>query len=538
MNQMSIFSGPLDILALKRKSTLTQVWNSGLANTIGRATIFGVLANMTQLGTRLVTVPFVIEHLGLEGYGIWSIVMTIAGYMRFGSAGVKSAFQKYVAEATGSGDYKRVNELLSTGTAATLMVSLIGLIPVAFYSDRLTQAMGVPDHLLLSTAKAITLLAIMMVVANVGAVYEAVVMGGHRIDIVRKLGSAFTVFEAIAIVVSLHVGFGIVAMTVIMAFSEVAYLLCCFFASHRILPEIRISIGNISRRVLRDLVSYAGSYQLVGLLEMTYAAIIPLALLKIFGAVVAGEYALAHRLVWASLILAEATLPPLLSTGSMLYAGGSLEAMRLLLVKSFKATFALSLLPLSFIAAYGTLIIWVWTGLEDPAFSQLLLLMCPAGLFRGISLLQLVLYRASGRSLMDNIRQVLRIVIILGVCWLGPSIGLLGVMGGLAIAELAGLIFMFYALSRVYQGFSARLLISDTVKLTAAMFMIMTMSLVSVNVLLSGIEGGRTLSSLKLGIAVLAVVVVAWPALRLTGALSIYELRAMIGQSAPLAAKT
>ena len=91
---MSIFSGPLDILALKRKSTLTQVWNSGLANKIGRATIFGVLASMTQLGTRLVTVPFVIEHLGLEGYGIWSIVMTIAGYMRFGSAGVKSAFQK------------------------------------------------------------------------------------------------------------------------------------------------------------------------------------------------------------------------------------------------------------------------------------------------------------------------------------------------------------------------------------------------------------------------------------------------------------
>ena len=32
--------------------------------------------------------------------------MATAAYMRFGSAGLKSAFQKYVAEATGSGDFE------------------------------------------------------------------------------------------------------------------------------------------------------------------------------------------------------------------------------------------------------------------------------------------------------------------------------------------------------------------------------------------------------------------------------------------------
>ena len=86
-----------------------------LAASIGRNTLFGVVARATQVATRLVTVPIVIFHLGLGGYGIWSIIMTTAAYMRFGSIGVKSAFQKYVAEATGNGDFETTNKLLSTG---------------------------------------------------------------------------------------------------------------------------------------------------------------------------------------------------------------------------------------------------------------------------------------------------------------------------------------------------------------------------------------------------------------------------------------
>src|SRR2546427_5652915 len=112
---------PANTLATSRK----------LAETLGRDTLFGIVASLTQMSTRVVTVPIVIGHLGLDGYGIWSIIMTTAAYMRFGSVGIKSAFQKYVAEATGSGDFERANKLISTGSAAMLVLSIVGLIPIA-----------------------------------------------------------------------------------------------------------------------------------------------------------------------------------------------------------------------------------------------------------------------------------------------------------------------------------------------------------------------------------------------------------------------
>ena len=101
--------------------------------------MFGVVATVVQVLTRLVTVPIVIHHLGLGGYGIWNVIMMTATYMRFGSVGVKSAFQKYVAEATGNGEYERANRLLSTGSAILLAFSVVGLIPVALFSKKIAH---------------------------------------------------------------------------------------------------------------------------------------------------------------------------------------------------------------------------------------------------------------------------------------------------------------------------------------------------------------------------------------------------------------
>ena len=160
-----------------------------LAESISRNTFFGLVSNLTQVVTRLVTVPLVIRHLGLDGYGIWNIVMMTATYLRFGSVGIKTAFQKYVAEATGNGDFDRANKLLSTGCALMLGLSVAVSVPVVMFSPQIAKATGVPGAFLPAAADAVALLAITGTIANVGAAFEATLMGGHRIDLVRKFRS-------------------------------------------------------------------------------------------------------------------------------------------------------------------------------------------------------------------------------------------------------------------------------------------------------------------------------------------------------------
>jgi O-antigen/teichoic acid export membrane protein len=499
-----------------------------LATAIGKGTVFGMVSSGAQIGTRLITVPVVIHHLGLGGYGIWSIIIVTAAYMRFGSAGIKSAFQKYVAEATGNGDFDTANKLISTGSISMLVLSLAGLIPVALFSRKVAAASGVPAEFLSSAAASIAVLACIYVVSNFGAAFEAIVMGGHRIDLTRKYATILTVCEAVLIIALLHFGYGLLAMTSVMGISELVYIFCCYRASHKVVSEMQVSPAHFTKSVFPELLRFAGSYQLVNVLELLYGAILPIVLLKFFGAEAAGIFAVAYRVVSSALIGQDALVLPILSGGTMVFASGSTEQAKLFLAKAFKVTLAAALLPLAFVAAFGTAMIFAWTGQADPKFRVAIWLTALAALLKAISLLQLILYRAAGRALLDNIRQVLRIAAILVVAFFGRAIGFNGVLAGMAGAELVGVVFMFFAMAATFHAFSPKLFAWDTVRISLAAAMIVGAGAIAGTVPIPWGVTQRLSATIKLAEIALGCVIAAWPVMVLTGSVSGAERRTML----------
>lgn len=482
-----------------------------VTRSIGRNTIFGVMSNLAQVGTRLITVPIVIHYLGLGGYGIWNIIMMTATYMRFGSVGVKTAFQKYVAEATGDGDYERANRLLSTGAILMLVLSVCGLIPIALFSLPIAKLVGVPTPFLKTSAGAISLLALIMLMANAGAAYESIVMGGHRIDIVTTFRTVLTIMEAVAIIVALHFGGGLFAMACVMGASELVYISCCYFTSRRVVPQIQVRLRYFSTGTFRELLRFAGSYQLVNVLEVLYAALVPFAILRIFGATSAGVYAVVTRMVWSAAILQEAFLPPILSGGAMVYASGSAERMQALVAKAYKVTLALSLFPLGFISVFGVVLAYAWTGETDPSFRVAFWLLSLTTMFGAISRLAFVLYRVSGRALLDNVWQGLRVALICAVIVCAPKLGFVGVLGGGAIVEMFGMLFMLFALTRAFHLFRAVSLVPDMIRMTLAVALILLVGAIVSYVPVPGGLEGRLPAILKVVAAFAACLLVAWP---------------------------
>jgi O-antigen/teichoic acid export membrane protein len=498
-----------------------------LSASIGRNTLFGLVSNFAQLGTRLITVPVVIHYLGLSGSGIWNVIMMAGTYMRFGSVGVKTAFQKYVAEATGNGNYERANRLLSTGCALMFVFSVAILIPVSWFAERIARAAGVPAEFLSSAAGSISLLAVIMMTANVGAAYEAIVMGGHRIDLVRKFGTVLTCCEAVAIIVVLRLGFGLFAMAAVMGVSELLYIICCYFASRRVLPQIQIRAQFLDLSVLRELFRFAGSYQLLNLLEVVYSSVIPLALLRVFGATAAGVYAVVTRVATSAGMLQDAFLGPILSGATMVFASGSAERMYALIRKAFKVTLGIALLPLGFIAAFGPTLAYAWTGQEAPAFRATFWLVCFALMFRALSMLSFVLYRTSGRALLDNVVQLVRTGCLVVVVMLSRQLGFYGLLAGMVITEFLGMNVMLVGLGRTFTLFRAQNLIPDAMRLITAAVMILGAGALASHIPVPGHAAGRLEAALKLVEIGLGCLLVAWPALALTGSVTGEEGRAL-----------
>jgi O-antigen/teichoic acid export membrane protein len=499
-----------------------------VSTSIGRNTLFGVVASLVQIGTRLITVPVVISHLGLGGYGIWNILLTIMGYMRFGSVGIKSAFQKYVAEATGNGSYELASKLLSTGTVGIASLSIILLTPVCIFSRQIAAVSGIPVNFLISSSIAISMLAVMMVLSNSASAFEAIIMGGHRIDLTRKMGTLLCVLEAAFILLALRRGYGLAAMAGVMVLSQAIYVVFCYLMSKRVVPEISVKIGHVTRTTVAELIRYAGSYQLVSVLQLTYGAVAPIAILKAYGAEPSGVYAIATRLVSPVTLCLYAFLVPILSGGAMVYATGSSEKFDALLAKSFKFTLAITLLPLVFLCGFGTDLIKAWTGQDNSAFGITLFFVSAATIANCFGLLGLVLYRASGRTVMDNLREVIRILILLPVVVLANKLGFAGVLAGIAVAEIAGAAFMFYALKTTFPLFKIRPVMGNLFRMSVATLILVCASLALSRLVHFDSLSLRTAAFARLGVAGLVLGVLIYPTMLYTKSITRGEIASIL----------
>jgi len=495
---------------------------------MGKGTLFGVAASFTMIGTRLVTLPIITAHLGLGGYGIWSIIMTTAGYMRFGTAGLKSAFQKYVAEATGDGNYDRANRLITTGSAGMLVLSIIGLTPVAIFSRSLARMAGVPPEFLSATADSFTILALIMILSNFAAVFEAIVSGCHRIDIVRKFYIAANLFEATAIVTCMLLKRGLLAMTVVMAVSEVGLIACCYVASSRLLPQIHIAWKYISPGVLRELMRFAGSYQLMNVLEIVGGSILPFSILRLFGARASGVYAICTRLTGAAVSIQEASLLPLLSGGTLLYTSQASEQIRQMMNKTFKWTLVVTISPLAFVAVFGTTLVMAWTGQADPLFRTGLWWLCLAAACTAICRTGLILYRAKGGAVMDILLQIVVMIALLITVSFGRKLGYLGMLAAVAAAAIVSAGFMLYTLKRSVDAFHPLDLIPEAAKVILAVTVVLLVGVLTKVVPIPWNIGAHLTAWLRLGLAAATCAAMVWPAMALTKCLSTAEQQAIL----------
>jgi O-antigen/teichoic acid export membrane protein len=497
-----------------------------LTASIGKNTLFGVAGNLVHVLARIVVVPVMIRHLGLDGYGIWAVLMSIAAYITLGGAGVKSAFQKYVAEATGTGDYDRASRRISTGTAAVLLLSVVVLVPLAIFAKSFAHAVGVPQVFLPAATKAIVFLAFTAIVTNVTQTYQSILMGAHRIDLREKINIALEPLTTVFTITLLYLGYGLFAMcAVFCAWQFVAGVLWYYF-SRRVIPTIHLAPRFVSRSEVRELIRFGGSYQLVSMLELLYAAVLPVAILKFFGANAAGVFALAARLVSFATLVQGSYLQAMLSGGSLVYASGSVEQTNAFILKSFKAMAVISILPLAFIALYGAKIAFVWTGKTDPLLEGAVCLLCAGGVCRSLSSLFRVLYRVSGGAVMDNAQLLLGLGVAFVLWPFAPKIGFFGMVGGVNfLGQFLGLILMSLSLASRFKGFNPRALAPTLLRFCLATAVVLGASVIARYMGSSWVINPRVLDTIRLLTAAGISLLVTVPALLFTGSISRSEAR-------------
>ena len=291
---------------------------------IRRQIITGTAANgigkIIVLVTWFFLTPFILRQLGIEQYGLWVLVGSIVAYGSLLDFGIGGAVVKYVAEHRSRNDVEKARALIATSLwlycglgllAIVVSIVLASLFPIVFH---LSPEQSVTARWL------VIVMGINVGVALPGAVASSVLKGLQRYEITNIISTVALFVSAIATVVVLLLGGGVVAMVTVNIPITLAVQIPSILAIRRIAPDLRFSWRGARRDLAWEVLSFSSSLFLNDVAGRLQSKTDELVIAASMAVSAVAPYSIARKLSEAAQLLTEQFLKVLLPIASSLRA--------------------------------------------------------------------------------------------------------------------------------------------------------------------------------------------------------------------------
>src|SRR5574340_1605995 len=121
--------------------------------TLARNTALNLAGRVAPLVVAIVTVPYVIHHLGPDRYGLLSLAWIVVGYFALFDLGIGPATTKFVAELLGRGEIEKLPGIVWTALLTQTCMGLAAGVLLALVSPLLVnRLLRIPAELQIGRA--------------------------------------------------------------------------------------------------------------------------------------------------------------------------------------------------------------------------------------------------------------------------------------------------------------------------------------------------------------------------------------------------
>ena len=219
--------------------------------------IYNLIPQVWFLCLTVFTTPFVLHRLGVDAYGILSIVTIVAGYLAFLDLGLNVAVIRFIAAHDAKGEAEEIARVTETALFVFLVMAALTAAALFFLSGSFARLLSVPAALQSDAVLALRLGAISFGVNLIMGVFSAVPRALQRFDVVNLLNVSFGTIQIVVTVILLASGMGLISVVVwgaaLSAMSLVTYIL----VAKRMLPQMSARPRFDSEK-FRELFKFSG----------------------------------------------------------------------------------------------------------------------------------------------------------------------------------------------------------------------------------------------------------------------------------------
>lgn len=331
-------------------------------NKVSKNSLYTALFNIWYLVTRLALVPFILNYISIEEYGLWAYCFIVLSYIGLAAFGFNTTYVRYAADYRSRHEDQKLNELLSTGLITMTLFSFIFFPIIYILISEIIELLGV-DKNLHQTAVNLLLGSAAIFMMNFSfSGYQYILEGEQRIDLVRKIQIFASAIEIILLILFIKNGLGVESLLFAYGIRYLLIMSLNIFFAYRTFPLLKVSILNYRRDALIKFLDFGGRLQIIGFLSILNQSIDRILIAKFLQLEAVGFYETARKLPNVGMTLPSAV------AGSMIPAAASLNGINQKIQIKNAVLFGtrylmiLSSIPYGSLIYFTPLIVEVWLG--------------------------------------------------------------------------------------------------------------------------------------------------------------------------------
>lgn len=404
-----------------------------------RNVAFNAVGRATDLSIALLLTPYLIRSLGAGWNGVWTLVMSLAGYYALMDMGLRNAGIKYLAQHDALSDLPAQQRLLGTlrlayAAIAGCVLLAAGTIAVIFpwVATVAADDVGTIRTVILTTG-------LNMALTLACQVHATVLSARKRFDLLNVCGVSATLANALGMFLAVRSGAGIVGMGYVLLTVNLASQAGQYLLARRILGPLSLDGKGFDPVVLREILRFSSLDFFVTVSKnlTTQAGILISACM--LGPAAVTFYDLANGISHRVRRLAKEVLSVAMPLASTLHAAGKRDELAELLVLLCRGLTALGLLGtiLCVVFGYELIAFWIKPEYAAPVYPLLCLLMAARGLGMAGAGIHHVLIGMGKMGFLTRL-SVVESVLLIGLGVLGTwQFGLIGLAASVLITQIA-----------------------------------------------------------------------------------------------------
>ena len=208
------------------------------------------------MGVNFFLSPYIVRRLGDTGYGVWTLILALTGYLGLLDLGIRGAVTRYVARFHAQGKHDKAGNVASSALVVFSSAGVLAILASLVLATFVVSRMNIPAQYLMAARVVSVLTGLSVAVSLVNGVFGGIVVGLQRFDLTNSIEVVINILRAATIVLALHLDYGIVTLAFIQLGFTIARWMANIALKQFLYPELRIRLAAADRAGVRLIFSF------------------------------------------------------------------------------------------------------------------------------------------------------------------------------------------------------------------------------------------------------------------------------------------